>query len=1187
MHLTGLQALVRVALDQVRRDREEGRRVAVLVSGYPGSPLAGFDQELGRARSLLEEHDVRLVPGLNEELAASTVGGTQLLEHFPHSRYDGVVGMWYGKAPGLDRSLDAIRHCNFTGTARYGGVLAVVGDDPSCKSSSLPSHSEHAFAHAFVPILSPANATEVLQLGLHGIALSRYAGLWVGLRVVADVADGGGVLDLGEPRPPEIPKLDLGGRPFRPRVDPRLLPPHVNRIEEEIVLERLEAVRAYAAANDLNRLLGGGPGDRVGIAASGALFAELVEALDRLGLDERLRESLGLRLLKLGLVYPIETRVVRDFASGLEQIIVVDDRRGFLEEGIRSALPGGLESPLVVGQLTDGGEPWLAATGDLTADTIAVEIGSHLARHLGRTDLEERVRRIREAGVPPREAVTLVRRPHFCSGCPHSVSTRVPEGSVVGGGIGCHTMALLMERGIQYVGAMGSEGAHWIGLSRYVDTPHVFQNLGDGTYAHSGRLAVRAAVAAGARMTFKILYNGRIAMTGGQEVVGGKSVTDLVADLLADGVQRVIAVSGDADLLARAKRDPRLECAPREGYDAAMRALAREEGVTALVFDEFCANERQRLERRGLLERPTERVMIHEDVCEGCGDCGVRSECLSLRPVRTPLGRKTRIHLTSCSDDRSCLDGECPSFLSIDGPPRPATRAESRIPDALPDPPSPPLGDEPYRILLVGIGSTGVVTVNALLVRAAEIEGLYARHLDQTGLSQRGGQVVSHCVLGRRGAEGTPRIGWEQADALLAFDPLGAADATVLGAVSRARTRAVVQDALAPTAEMVSGVEVEIPEVEELCARIALRTRELRIVPAEALAEAVLGSSLAANVVQLGYACQAGVLPLRPESLEEAIHDRGLAVEENLAAFRLGRAVADDPSRADGILRDETPPTVAAPRSLADAAVLGPAWRELEEALGPSGKHPAPRALLERIAGLALDLTDYQSRAYARRYLKRLVRLARAEREFEPSAIEITRTASVELYRLMAYKDEYEVARLLLRGPFRRWLDSRAGGAPSLRYHLHPPLLRALGLEQKISVGRWVEPLLAALCTLRRLRGTPLDPFGWTQVRRAERGLVVWYERLLESVAVELRKENRAVVLELVSAPEAIRGYEALKLRRAAEARGRVERLLAELREGSGDRRPPDGGPEQPRDEGLPTEPRPANGEGSGRLSSS
>ncbi|MEE8475471.1 MAG: 4Fe-4S binding protein, partial [Myxococcota bacterium] len=622
VHLTGLQSLVRLAIDQIRRDARAGRRLGALFSGYPGSPLAGLDSTLRNLAPLLQTTGIRLAPGLNEELAAGAIAGTQLLERFPHSDYDGVLGLWFGKAPGLDRALDVLRHSNFMGTARFGGALALVGDDPFCKSSSLPSHSEHAFAHAFTPLLAPADASDVLALGRHAVEISRYAGVWVGMKIVADVADAGLIFDLPiEATDVVRPKFEVMGRNFRARLDTRLLPPGVIGIEQDLVVARLEAVRRYAYANGLNPIRVRHERDTIGLVASGPLYRELETALELLGLTRTDLARLGLRLMKMELLYPIEPRRLREFAGGLDEIIVIDTRRGYLEEQIRAALYNELDRPQVIGQTTLEGEPWIARGDEIQAGRLAQDLASHLANRLDRPELERRADRLLDARDRARRGPEPSRTPHFCSGCPHSTSTRVPEGSVVGGGIGCHTMALLMDRGVEYVGAMGSEGAHWIGLEHYTDTDHLFQNLGDGTYFHSGRLAVRACVAAEATITFKLLYNNVVAMTGGQEATGVKPVADLVRDLLADGVRKVVAMSDDRDLLLLAAQDERVTCIARSGWDRAMVEIREEPGVTALVYDEICANHKQRLERRGILPAPDVDLEINPDVCDGCGDC--------------------------------------------------------------------------------------------------------------------------------------------------------------------------------------------------------------------------------------------------------------------------------------------------------------------------------------------------------------------------------------------------------------------------------------------------------------------------------------------------------------------------------------------------------------------------------------
>jgi indolepyruvate ferredoxin oxidoreductase len=1152
VHLTGLQALVRLPLDQLRRDRAAGQRIGALISGYPGSPLASLDQELERAEALLRAEGVRFVPGLNEELAAATIAGTQLIDLFPHSRYDGVVGIWYGKAPGLNRSLDVLRHANFVGTARFGGALAVVGDDPYCKSSSLPSHSEHAFAHALIPLLAPADAGDVLALGLHGFALSRYAGVWVGLKMAADVADGGAVLDLSpEPRTIQLPKFQVRGRSFQKHVDPRLLPPYVNRIEEQILYERLEAVRRYAFENDLNPISHQHPHDRIGLVASGRLYRELETALDLLGLDGPKLNALGIRLLKMDMLYPIEERRLREFADGLDEIIVVDERRGFLEEQIRSALFNTVDHPMVLGQRSETDEPWLARHQEIRAETLVLDLADHLAQRLEQAELSSRAGRLRAATSRPHRVRAPDRMPVFCSGCPHSTSTRVPEGSIAGGGIGCHTMALLMDRDVPFIGAMGSEGAAWMGLSSFVDTPHLFQNLGDGTYFHSGRQAVRASVEAGVTMTFKLLYNGSIAMTGGQRAVGEKAIVDVVRDLLSDGVRKIVAVSDDRALVAFARGHDAVECIPREKYDETMAQMTRESGVTALIYDQLCANQKQRLERRGLLPRPAEQVIINEDVCEGCGDCGKKSTCVSLRPVQTSLGRKTRVHQSSCSDDRSCLVGDCPAFLSVSAAAARAHPTRDPLPETLPEPNPPAWEHQRFQIYLVGIGSTGVISVNAILVRAAEIDGLYALHLDQTGLGQRGGTVVSHCTLGRRPLAGSPRVSWGEADALLAFDPLSACGGESLWSLDRERTRAVVHDVLVPTGEMVANPELRLPDINELISELRARTRSLFSIPAEALTEAALGESISANIAVLGAALQRGLIPLSVNAVEQAIRDRGVAVETNLKALSLGRAVAADPGLTDLVLADAQPLTVGEEGSVQrTAAELGAPWQGLEDKL--SGFNPSAQleALRRYLAGLALDLVDYQDAAYASRFLGVLSGVARAEAGCDAESLELTRTAARELYRLMAYKDEYEVARLHLRGPFRRWLDQRRKSKLNPRYHLHPPSLRGLGIKRKLAFGSRTEPLLRALVRLRRLRRTPLDVFGYTRVRRHERALIEWYVSILERLAGCLRPSKLRKAVEIAAAAGQIRGYDSIKLERAEQVRALVDEKIATL--GSG-----------------------------------
>ncbi len=1146
MHLTGLQALARLPLDQVRRDREAGRRTGAVISGYPGSPLAGFDQTLHASRKILEAEDVYFVPGINEELAAAAVAGTQLIDLFPHREYDGVLGMWFGKAPGLDRSLDVLRHANFVGTARFGGSLVVVGDDPFCKSSSLPSHSEHAFAHAMIPLLAPADAQEILELGLHAYAISRYSGLWTGLKIVADVADGGMIFDLAaSSQNVQLPKFEVRGKLFQKRFDPRLLPPYVNRIEEDMLYERLEAVRRYAFANGLNPITVKHDQDRIGILASGRLYRELETALRLLGLDAEKLEQYGIRIMKLQLVYPLDPQRIQRFADGLDEILVVDERVGFIEDQLRALLYNTVDPPMVLGQRNEVGEPWLARHKENMAETLALDLGEHLAKRLDSHEIQTRTWQIRDGADIERDTTAPVRTPVFCSGCPHMTSTRLPEGAMAGGGIGCHTMALLMDRDVPYIGAMGAEGAPWIGLQRFVDHPHLFQNLGDGTYFHSGRHAIRACVAAGVTMTFKLLYNGHIAMTGGQKAVGEKPVAEVVKDLISDGASKVVAMSDDRALRKLARHDSRVKCVTHAQWDQAMVDIQAEPGISVLVYDEICANQKQRFEKRGILPRPKEQMLINEDVCEGCGDCGKRSTCVSLRPVETGLGRKTRIHESSCSDDRSCLVGDCPSFVSVDTPTAAKPDPLRWLPESLPEPTPAKIDRDRFEVYFVGVGSTGIVTVDALLVHAAELEDLYVLHLDQTGLAQRGGKVSSHCIISREPVIGSTRVSWGEIDVLLACDPLSACDSVSLRALSKERTHVVAHKIVVPTAEMVTNPQSEMPAVESFLGKLEDRAMDLTPVQAELLAEVALGETLGANVVLLGAALQKGLLPVSAAALEQAVRDRGVAVESNLAAIRLGRAVIADPTLEAQILEDARPKAVGVGDRTGEALeIFGNSWNVVSSLL------PAPAITTRQaIAGFAVDLADYQNETYARHYLETIQEVVAAESELQTGSVAFTETAARELYRLMAYKDEYEVARLQLRGPFRRWAERRAGRKLHWRYHLHPPLLRAMGLKGKLRFGAWFEPFFQLLAAMRWLRGTAMDPFGRADVRRVERELVPWYQDVLTRLSAHLKASNLERSVETAKLVERIRGYEDIKLEAVTRVRPAVEDRLHTLEE--------------------------------------
>ncbi|HSE95357.1 MAG TPA: indolepyruvate ferredoxin oxidoreductase family protein, partial [Methylomirabilota bacterium] len=814
---SGIQALVRLPLDQHRADRRRGLRTATLISGYRGSPLGGLDVTVERNRELLAEHEVVFISGLNEDLGATAVFGSQLANLFPAPRYDGVLGLWYGKGPGVDRAGDIFRHANYAGVGRHGGVLAVSGDDPACKSSTLPTNTEVTFYDLQFPVLFPGSVQEILDLGRLGFELSRYSGLWVGFKIVTNVAD---EIGTGEVAPDRIPVTDPGftweGRPWRHRQHATVIPPLTLELERELHYGRLEAARAFAAANGINRVTVAAPGAWLGIVAAGKTYYDLCEALGDLGLDTAALAQHGVRLLKLGMLYPLERGIVRAFARGLEEVLVVEEKRAFVELFVRDALYDLAERPLVVGKSDEAGRPLVPANGELDADRLGPILATRLARRVQLDSIRARVallEGLRDRPVP----ATLARLPYFCSGCPHNRSTRLPEGSMAAAGIGCHSMALYSDPSTVGITHMGGEGVQWVGAAPFSGMPHMFQNLGDGTFFHSGSLAIRQAVAAGTSITFKLLYNSAVAMTGGQTAAGARPVAELTRLLEAEGVRRIIVTSDEPAQYPRdARWAPGVEVWHRDRLDEAQRLLRDTPGVTVLIHDQRCAAEKRRLRKRGRLPDPAMRVFIDEAVCEGCGDCGVKSGCLSVHPVETEYGRKTQVHQGSCNKDYSCLRGDCPSFVTVTpvGPARPRRPAAFVVDRVLPE----PAGGVPAEgsVFMSGIGGTGVVTVNQILATAALLAGKHVRGLDQTGLSQKGGPVVSHLKVRVGPTDVSSRVGAAGADAYLGFDILVATAARNLEAASPERTVAVVSTSQVPTGAMVTSTEVRFPETAGL-----------------------------------------------------------------------------------------------------------------------------------------------------------------------------------------------------------------------------------------------------------------------------------------------------------------------------------------------------------------------------------
>ncbi len=1118
VQLTGVQALARLPIDQHRRDLAAGRCVGTFISGYEGSPLAGYDTELGRLKQVLDANDVTFVPGLNEEAAATSVQGSQLACTLPGATRDGVLGIWYGKAPGLDRATDALRHGNLMGAHPRGGALVLVGDDPAAKSSTLPCASDAALADLNIPYLYPADSQDVLDLGRHAIELSRASGLWVGLKIVTAMADGSSTVDLAADWP--APRIPEGAGTHTPTA--RLLHPALGQLERDLVTNRLRLAREYARLNQLNRVVGRGPDDVLGVVAAGHTYLDVLAALHRLGIGEDGLTSSRVRLLRVAMPWPLEEVTVREFADGLEEIVVVEEKRSFLEAAIRDVLYGGPAQPAVTGKADAGGSELIPAYGELDADAVIGPLRRRMAaRGIATTASPSRPA---EPVLLPLVSPPLASRvPYFCSGCPHNSSTKPLPGTLVGAGIGCHALVMLMDEEqagtVTGVSQMGGEGMQWIGMAPFLDRDHFTQNIGDGTFDHSGSLAIRAAIAAGANMTYKLLYNRAVAMTGGQRPASGMTVPQIAALLLAEGVAKVIVTTEDLSRYKQTKLPNGVAVWDRSRLDEAQRVLAATRGVTVLVHDQECATEKRRKRKRGKLAQPAARVYINERICEGCGDCGRTSNCLSVQPVPTEFGRKTRIHQSSCNVDYSCLDGDCPAFMTVvpgaSGDGR-AQAAGAITADELPAPP-PVVAAGSFGIRLCGVGGTGVVTVSQVLATAGLIAGWHARSLDQTGLAQKGGAVVSDVRFSRSGQAPTNKLGAGECDLYLGCDLLVAADPKNLAVTDPDRTVAVVSVAEVPTGPMVSDPARSFPDRAAVSAPITARVRDGAVLAdVRQLVTGLFGDDQFANVFLVGAGFQAGALPLPPDAIEEALRVNGVAVEKNIQAFRRGRQYIADP-----------------------AAVLSAAGLD-RPAAPEDGESPLGQLIRTR----SEDLTAYQDHAYARRYLDVVERVRAAEQDKTPGSDALTEAVARYLYKLMAYKDEYEVARLALEPAAGAGLEAEFGPGARASWRLHPPVLRALGMKRKIALGPWFVPAFRVLRAMRGVRGTWLDPFGRTQVRVVERELIEEYAGLVDQLIARLSPANAALAVQLASLPDVVRGYEDVKLRNVES----YHQFLADLR---------------------------------------
>jgi len=1133
VYLTGIQALVRLPMMQRQRDLKAGLNTGGFISGYRGSPLGMYDNALWGAKRYLKENNIHFQPGLNEDLAATAVWGSQQTNLFPSATVDGVFGIWYGKGPGVDRSMDVLKHGNAAGTSQYGGVIALAGDDHGCQSSTLPHQSEQVFSAAMIPVVNPATVQEYLDFGILGFALSRYSGCWVGFKAISETVESGASvwvdperLQIVMPTDFQLPPGGLGIR----NPDPPL------EQEKRLHGPKMAAVKAFVRANGFDRIVIDPPNPRIGIMTTGKAYLDTRQALEDLGLSDERCRALGIRLYKLGVTWPIEPEGARRFAEGLQEVIVIEEKRSNLEDQLVRVLYNAPADrrPLVIGKTDEDGRILFPSEGELSPTGVALVIAGRLMKHGGESpELKQRLARLEAKekllNAPPPK---VARTPYFCSGCPHNTSTRVPEGSRALAGIGCHGMAVWMpERRTSLISHMGGEGVTWVGQAPFTSEKHVFQNLGDGTYYHSGLMAIRQSAAAGINITYKILFNDAVAMTGGQPHDGPLTVPEITRQVEAEGAKKIVVVTDEPG-----KYPPNAGFAHgvtvrhRDELDAVQKELREVPGLTVLVYDQTCAAEKRRRRKRGTFPDPARRVFINDAVCEGCGDCSDKSNCVSVKPLETELGRKRQIDQSNCNKDFSCLNGFCPSFVSVHGgAPAKAKRAQLKLVQddpfaSLPMPAMRPLS-EAYGILVTGIGGTGVITVGALIGMAAHLEGKGCTVLDFTGLAQKNGAVMSHVRLAPQPEDlHAVRIAAGGANLVLGCDMVVAASPAALSRIEPGVTRAVINGYMTPVAAFVMNGDMDLgTEAMMKSIRDASGDEAVSFVDGTGLATAILGDSIATNLFMLGYAWQKGLVPLSLDALDRAIELNGVAVETSKRTFAWGR--------------------LAAHNLAAVQAAAKPTMR-IEK--------PAARTLTEIVTKRVELLTAYQDSAYAERYRRFVERVASVEKERARGRSGLAEAVAKSLYKLMAYKDEYEVARLYTDGAFLAKLGAQFEGDYKLTFHLAPPLFAERDAEtgqlKKREYGAWMMSAFRVLAGLKRLRGTAFDVFGYTEERKMERRLIAEYEATIDSLLATLDQNNHALAVQIASVPETMRGFGHVKEKNVMAAKAREASLLATYR---------------------------------------
>ncbi|MEM1037916.1 MAG: indolepyruvate ferredoxin oxidoreductase family protein [Pseudomonadota bacterium] len=1122
--ITGTQAVIRLTLMQKERDRQAGLNTAGYVTGYRGSPIGGLDLAMYKVKSLLDKSDVVFEPGLNEDLAATAIWGSQQAEMRGEGKYDGVFGIWYGKGPGVDRSGDVFRHANFAGTSKNGGVLALMGDDHVAESSTTAHQSEFSFINYGMPVLSPAGVQEILDYGVFAYGLSRYASVWVGMKCVKDTIESTAVVDgrmdrmeLVEPKVDNRPKEGLQIRP-----NDTMLPQ-----EERLFEHKIPAVLAYLSANKINKtVLFGGKKPRIGVITSGKSYLDVRQALDDLGLDEVRATNLGLRLFKLGCVWPVVPEEVKAFAKGLDQIIVVEEKKSLIEQQLREELYGMAGAPGIVGKKDEKGAWLFPAKAALDSNQIAIAIGERIAKGAGDRKLNAAVNRLRDAQAALKATEGVANRvPYFCAGCPHNSSTHVPEGSRAYAGIGCHFMSIWMDRKTDGFTQMGGEGANWIGEHHFSRRDHVFQNLGDGTYNHSGHLAVRAAAVSGANITYKILFNDAVAMTGGQPNEGNLTPWDIASQVAAEGAKRVVIVSDEPHKYSSQVAWPLgTTIHHRSQLDEVQKELREIGGLSVMIYDQTCASEKRRRRKRGAFPDPDKRIVINEQVCEGCGDCGVKSNCVAVGAVQTEFGRKRQIDQSSCNKDFSCINGFCPSFVTVHGGKLKTGASAPGLGTPIPDLPQPILPEltGSYGVVVTGVGGTGVVTVGAVLGMAAHLEGKGTAIIDMAGLAQKGGEVASHLRIAPTPEDiKSIRIAASGADLILGCDMVTASTQKVLGSIEAGRTKVVINSHEKLSGEFTQNVDFSFPtqRIIKVLEQTAGAERT-SVVEAEKLAVSLLGDAIASNMFMLGFAWQNGGLPVSREAIMRAIELNGVQIPMNQAAFEWGRVAAHDKAL---LPTSETP--------VADVLE----HRRLSET--------TEEAIDRRVA----RLTDYQNAAYGKRFAHRMAQIAAAEKA-AGGTDRLTDAVARNLYKLMAIKDEYEVARLYSNGDFFKQMTAQFESYDSLEFHLAPPLFSKRddkGHLIKKAYGPWMMKAYGFLARMRGLRGSVFDVFGYTEERKMERGLLADYEIVLDEILAGLSPKTLDAAVALATYPETIRGFGHVKEANVEKAKSERMRLRA------------------------------------------